>query len=99
MDALRELAKLLDRGRELVDREREGVPRLEQAPLRRAKLQQQGDQTLLRPVMQVSLEPTARIVRRGEDKAPAGPDQPRPTEFAAKLGSGQTLMVLRREGR
>src|SRR5262245_29567378 len=67
MDALGELAQLLDRRRELADRFPERRIRVVPAALRVAKLQQERDQPLLCAVVQVALEATPRVVGGGDD--------------------------------
>ena len=68
MDALRQLAQLLDRGRELVDgAARSASSRLDEPALRAAQLEQERDQALLRAVVEVALEPPPRVVGGGDD--------------------------------
>ena len=76
MDSPRDLLKILDRLGQPACDPRELVP--EVLPVRRnvglggAHGQSQRDEPLLRPVMEVALDPAACLVRRGDDAPPGG---------------------------
>jgi hypothetical protein len=73
MNALGELAQLAHGGGELLDSGVHDDGRLEPAALGTAELQEQGDQPLLRAVVQVALEAPARVVGRGDDAGARAP--------------------------
>ena len=75
VDAVRELAQLLDRDLELVGRRREqlvdlGVCFRAELALRAPELERQRHEPLLRAVMEIALDPAALLVRRGDDARP-----------------------------
>ena len=74
MDAARELAQLLDRLLEAVGSARQYFldlrPGARELPLGNAEVERERDEPLLRPVVEVALDPAARFVRRRDDASP-----------------------------
>ena len=67
MNALGELAELLDGGRELVDRTRERLVPVDVPALGVAQVEQKRDQPLLRAVVKIALEPPPGVVGGRDD--------------------------------
>jgi hypothetical protein len=102
MDSVGELTELLDRPAKLVDRGPQQVVDVSrrlgtQPPLPGAKLERKRDQSLLRAVVEIALDPPALLVTGGNDPGPRLLEE---DELGAKLRlqAGVLERQLRRGG-